>query len=802
MNLQRTLIEYFGHAAFRGGQEEIVRSVATGTNTLVVMPTGAGKSLCYQLPAIAMGGTTLVVSPLIALMKDQVDALTRKKIAATCINSTLSVEERRERERGLTQGRWTLVYVAPERFTPRFLRLLLSARLSLLAVDEAHCMSQWGHDFRPDYLRLGEVRKVLGFPPTVALTATATPEAQEDIVRVLGLEPCRRFVTGFDRKNIALQVIHCDSPEQKLNHVRDLALPGPSLVYCATRKNVERVTRALRDAGIAAGMYHGGLEHADRSKVQEAFLENRVRIIVSTNAFGMGVDKPDIRGVVHHDFPRTLEAYYQEIGRAGRDNEPSRAILLFHRGDRGIQEFFIRSAHPPVEQVQIVWQGLQNARRAVEEQAPGLTKDPDEGGRSLAFLSDQEMNVLFPEEAGGRALCETCLRVLSREGWVRSSMISRRPAYVRLTGDPGSQPLKGLHRMVLEALARSNPSSRDRDLILEAESLAAQLAIDRAQLDAALWFLGERGLVKITRPQALHCYELLRPDEPLRIEEDSIRDHMRRETKKLDSMMEYAWSSCRRHFILKYFGEEPPFERCGTCDACAAEAWRSNAEQRRHLSPAEENAVRRILACVARLGLHASPSMVARVLSGSQDPRLLALHLERLSLYASMSSWSMIELGNVVDHLARSGFLCLGYRGGEASQRGEELLTLAAPGEDLLRRGASGHRLALPPNPASRLAGSGRSTPQKPGISNLSARSGVEDLLGHLRDARRRIAEADGVPAYVVASNRCLEAIAQARPSTRKAMLDLPGMGRVRFAKYGQLLMDALAAWTEATGTK
>ncbi|HNH45632.1 MAG TPA: ATP-dependent DNA helicase RecQ, partial [Myxococcota bacterium] len=329
-DLRLLLQQRLGHAAFRPGQEEIVRHVVEQGDALVVMPTGAGKSLCYQLPALALGGVTIVVSPLIALMKDQVEGLVDKGVRATLINSTLGVDERRERLKEVVEGRWELIFVAPERFSPAFIERLKAADIRLLAVDEAHCLSQWGHDFRPDYLRLGEVRRELGrgrVLRTLALTATATPEVQADIIKTLGIEAGRNFVRGFDRNNLRLSVREVGSAKEKDGLLPQLCQEGTTLVYCSTRKSVERATTVLRGAGVMAGMYHAGLGMEDRSAVQDAFMAGDVPVVVATNAFGMGVDKADVRAIVHYDLPGTVEAYYQEIGRAGRDGKPSSAIL-------------------------------------------------------------------------------------------------------------------------------------------------------------------------------------------------------------------------------------------------------------------------------------------------------------------------------------------------------------------------------------------------------------------------------------------------------------------------------------------
>ena len=334
----------FGFQDFRPGQELAVQSVLAGRDTLVVLPTGGGKSVCYQVPALLLPGLTVVVSPLISLMKDQVDALTVRGIPATFVNSTLTAGEVSERMNRVARGEVKLLYVAPERFdVGTAAERLRDVGVSLLAVDEAHCISEWGHDFRPSYLRVAQVREKLGWPPAVALTATATPHVRQDIARQLRLENAETIITGFDRTNLRYHVVPTRSDAEK-----DEALirvlrehEGVAIVYASTRRNVEKVTSTLERAGITAAAYHAGLDDAHRHDVQEAFMQESVRAIVATNAFGMGIDKPNVRVVVHHAMPGTIEAYYQEAGRAGRDGKPAEVFLLHAFPDRFTHEFFI-----------------------------------------------------------------------------------------------------------------------------------------------------------------------------------------------------------------------------------------------------------------------------------------------------------------------------------------------------------------------------------------------------------------------------------------------------------------------------
>jgi ATP-dependent DNA helicase RecQ len=344
--LEDALRRHFGHPDFRPGQLEVVQAVVAGQPVLALMPTGAGKSLCYQLPALLdEAGATLVVSPLIALMKDQVDALAARGLPATFVNSQLAPEERRRRVERARAGEYALIYVAPERFRdPGFLAGLRGARINRMAVDEAHCISQWGHDFRPDYRLLPEAARTLQIPQICAFTATATPEVRRDITRSLQLEQPLLFARGFSRDNLTLRVIQVPRMAVKIDHLVGLARHfdrGSGIVYAATRKHVDSLCETLRDAGLSVGGYHAGLDEGQRTGMQQRFMAGEVRIMVATNAFGMGIDKPDIRFVAHYDVPGSLEAYYQEAGRAGRDGEPAECVILFNYADVRVHEFFI-----------------------------------------------------------------------------------------------------------------------------------------------------------------------------------------------------------------------------------------------------------------------------------------------------------------------------------------------------------------------------------------------------------------------------------------------------------------------------
>lgn len=347
-DLRTHLQSLFGLDEFRPAQREVIEDILAGRDVLCVMPTGAGKSLCYQLPAAIDGGMTIVVSPLIALMEDQVQQLRDEGIAARMLNSALPAADQRKILEELDSGFEGLLYVAPERFyASSFQTVLKKLRPKFLAIDEAHCISQWGHDFRPEYSRLGDVRQLLGGPPTIALTATATEDVRQDIIAVLGLNQPQVYVTGFDRPNLLYESKQVPNGRQKDEQLLKLLRQesGSGIVYCATRRTVDDVAamlaEALPDRPIVA--YHAGLNVKERTANQDRFMDTPSAVAVATNAFGMGINKPDLRQVVHYNIPGTLEAYYQEAGRAGRDGLPARCVILFSYQDRYTHEFFIKN---------------------------------------------------------------------------------------------------------------------------------------------------------------------------------------------------------------------------------------------------------------------------------------------------------------------------------------------------------------------------------------------------------------------------------------------------------------------------
>ncbi len=620
-----SLREHFGFADFRAGQREVITAILEGKDAVVVMPTGSGKSLCYQLPAMMFAGATVVVSPLIALMKDQVDALRARDLPATFINSSLAEREQWARIDALRRGEFKLVYVAPERFrSSRFLEALKSISVSLFAVDEAHCISTWGHDFRPDYLRLKTVVQTLQGVQTVALTATATPYVRSDIIQQLGLAKPETFVSGFDRPNLTIDVVHTEKEREKVARIKRLAKThaGSGIIYASTRKAVEQVAMQLQGQGLSVSAYHAGMGDSVRVKAQEDFMTGRTQMIVATNAFGMGIDKPDIRFVAHYQMPGSIEAYYQEIGRAGRDGLPSSCVLLFNYADKNTHDFFIEGSYPSAEIIQDVYNALvSTGLKHIELSASEIAKRA--GARN-------EMAV------------QSSLYLLERAGHIQRTAAS--PGTV-VAGTAGVSPASATQKSTT-----GNPPRRTRGIVMLDNVPATKLRVTPGDVErrAALERRKLREMIEF-------CYT------------------------------EY----CYRAHILDYFGDRHHARQCGTCGNCAphtaARTPLTNAEllsdtrtpsrnrkdssaaaklsAPRALTDDENLRVRKILACATRMKGRFGKNMLAATLRGSAAKHVIQAHLNELSTYGLLKDMRQDDILLYIDALGAAR--CLRVSPGE-----------------------------------------------------------------------------------------------------------------------------------------
>ena len=758
----------FGFREFRPGQADIMEAVLDGADALVIMPTGGGKSLCYQVPAFVRAGTTLVISPLIALMKDQVDSLRVRDLPVIAVHSLMSSKEQEEALCAISEGRMRLVYASPERLrNRRFLDILGRNRVAMVAVDEAHCISQWGHDFRPDYLRIREAIQALGDPQTIALTATATERVRSDITNQLGLRAPRVFITGFDRRNLFWEVIRCADEKEKTVHLtnRLAALSGAAIVYTGTRKNVERIVQDLAAAGLTAAGYHAGLEEAERTRVQEDFMEGRIPFVAATNAFGMGIDRSDIRMVVHHTFPGSIEAYYQESGRAGRDGEPATCLLLYTPSDRRLQEFFIDARYPPRETVSAVYEAL----RSRPEDILWRTY------REIGAMAGEQV----PEPAVG-----ACLKILEDAGAVERLHRYDNRAEIYLQEHPG-RLLKQLRaqarvqRKLVEVLiARHGEERLRKGVQFLPEQLAGEASISVEALRRSLSELQSAGRITYIPPFRGRGVRVRKriAFEKLGIDFQALKMKKAYELSRLDRVMAYATTpGCRRKHLLSYFGDIHPDGPCGACDRCVGAAGADKQEE----TFSDPVLAVKILSGVARLKGRFGMGMAAKVLTGSTDRTLLGFGLQRLSTYGLLSGNTREQVQGWIRDLTAAG--CLASRTVTRGERRYPVIELTDRGRRVMA-GREEIRLAIPRKAAS----------APPSADPLPDAAGKE-AFQELRELRARIARKEQLPAYCIFHDRTLREMARILPRNEAEMLGVMGVGEVTLKKYGKRFLELTA---------
>ncbi|MBH8578504.1 RecQ family ATP-dependent DNA helicase [Bisbaumannia pacifica] len=633
--IDTTLQRVFGHDALRPGQRPVIEAIVAGRSAAAIFPTGAGKSLCYQLPALHLPHLTLVVSPLLALMQDQLAFLTRHGIAAASLDSTQSREEAARVMAGVRQGEIRILMVSVERLkNERFRAFIRGLSISLLVVDEAHCLSEWGHNFRPDYLKLPAYRREFAIPQVLLLTATATPRVIEDMRDAFGIAAEDVTTTGFYRPNLHLGV----HPTTEAERARQLASwltprlsgpsPEPTIVYVTLQQGAERLAAYLNKAGLAARAYHAGLDHQRRDAIQAAFMGGELHCIVATIAFGMGIDKADIRNVVHFDLPKSIENYSQEIGRAGRDGGPSQCLMLGDRGALTVLENFVYGDTPT----------RLGIRRVLDEIA------------AAGPQWELTLNALAQESDIRPLPLKTLLVQLELRGVIAPRYSYFADYRFECLSEPAAlvERFQGERRAFVEALFEAAPKAR-RWHALDLETLTrlgAERGLDvrRERVLKALEYFQEQGWIRLESKGLTEVYAVTGPIEVAPLSDD-LHAHFlakeRAELARLEAMLTlFESGSCLSRRLAAYFGDTQTPERCGHCSACAGQPARLPAPETPPLpsSDALASRCRPLVTALADAGLPATAALLTRFLCGLTSPWLTRLKARRLDGFAALET--------------------------------------------------------------------------------------------------------------------------------------------------------------------
>jgi len=746
----------FGFTEFRNGQEEVISSVLSGNDTLAVMPTGGGKSVCYQIPALLLPDVTLVVSPLIALMKDQTDRLRSMNVKAEAVHSGMSQGDVNNILARAKNGDVKLLYVSPERLnTVTFRRLLRSIPLSLLAVDEAHCISEWGHDFRPSYRSIASIFDELPRVPILALTATATPDVRSDITSLLSLRNSHEVVRGFDRPNLTFVVVQTQYKAETITRIARQDADASILIYCGSRRRVDALTNDLQQRGLSARGYHAGKSEGERSEIQDSFVHGACRILVATSAFGMGIDKADIRHVVHTDLTLTLEAYYQEAGRAGRDGLPSTCTMIAVPEDKRLMEFFLNATYPERTQIAAVYTWLcelAGAREGSEAEGPVLA-DEARASTDLALPRATVVSILTILQRHGCIVRTTAggnarITITTSNERIRAFAEHARPerklvmdAIVRVIGGKGQGDTAEFS--VRELILRCGCTPKEFADTMHAAQIARILRYTPPHTDGGITILGER-----------------LPVSALPIDMEAL--HLRRSHafQKLDVVIRYTGTAtCKRNFILEYFGDAEFEGTCGRCSSCIAPVIPTSFSERR--APIVEAAIKTAIQVSGRFGRH----VLADVITGTVSDKVVDYKLERCVAWQTLTNRSRFEVLETIDECLSKGIL---------EQTADLYPTVHATAEAIA------------------------SLQDVPPVLNLVApqRKRVSTaLLNSLVALRDSIALREGVTPASLLGLKDVESIAIDAPSTVAAMREGKHGSKAFIDRWGEEFLQAIAEW-------